>query len=65
MSRTIKSWIKGLRVVQLVLRVSELIAALGIFVLMILLNNMEELIGWILRITVSQSPSILLNLADC
>ncbi len=52
MSRTTKSWIKGTRVFQLGLRVLEVIGAVGLLVLMILINNVEELTGWVLRITV-------------
>ncbi|KAH8894041.1 hypothetical protein GQ53DRAFT_744809 [Thozetella sp. PMI_491] len=51
MSRTTKGWIQGIRVVQLVLRVLEVIAAVGLLTVMILLSNIEELAGWILRIT--------------
>ncbi|KAK0672741.1 hypothetical protein QBC41DRAFT_379597 [Cercophora samala] len=46
-----KSWIKGMRVVQLCLRVLELIAALGFLTLCILLKGFEELTGWVMRVT--------------
>lgn len=48
-----KSWIKGMRAVQLCLRVLELIAALGFLTLCILLKGFEELTGWVMRVTVS------------
>ncbi|KAK3391026.1 hypothetical protein B0H63DRAFT_557893 [Podospora didyma] len=51
MGRKTKSWIKGMRVVQLVLRVLELIGAVGILVVMIFIDNIEPLAGWIVRIT--------------
>ena len=47
-----KSWIKWSRIVQLGLRILELIAAVGLLVLMILITNVEALTGWVLRITV-------------
>ncbi len=56
MSRSTKSWIKGMRVVQLVLRVLELIGAIGLLTLMILTDNVEDLTAWVLRITVSCEP---------
>ncbi|KAL0944192.1 uncharacterized protein CTRU02_202079 [Colletotrichum truncatum] len=46
-----KSWIKAMRVFQLGLRVLELIAAAGLLALLILLNNIETLAGWVMRIT--------------
>lgn len=52
MSPRTKSWIKGMRRVQLVLRALELIGALGLFVLLILLTGMDMLAGWIMRVTV-------------
>ncbi|KAF9881395.1 hypothetical protein CkaCkLH20_01545 [Colletotrichum karsti] len=49
-SRT-KKWIKAMRVVQLVVRVLQLFAATGVLALLILLNNIEALAGWVMRIT--------------
>ncbi|KAK0629670.1 hypothetical protein B0T17DRAFT_606846 [Bombardia bombarda] len=49
--RRTKAWIRHMRSVQLGLRASELIAAVGLFVLMILINNVEQLTGWVVRIT--------------
>ncbi|OLN95575.1 hypothetical protein CCHL11_04832 [Colletotrichum chlorophyti] len=46
-----KSWIKTLRGVQLGLRILELLGASGILALLILLNNIETLAGWVMRIT--------------
>lgn len=53
MGRRAKAWIKGTRVVQLVLRIIEHIANIGLLILMILINNVEPLTGWVLRVTVS------------
>jgi len=52
MGRRTKSWIKYMRVVQLVCRALELVGAVGLLILTILLNNIEPLAGWVLRITV-------------
>lgn len=57
MGRRTKGWIKGMRVVQLGLRVLELNGAIGILVLMILINNVEPLTAWVMRITVRTSPN--------
>ncbi|KAF4907419.1 hypothetical protein CGCVW01_v012519 [Colletotrichum viniferum] len=46
-----KSWIKSIRIVQLTLRVLQLIGAAGLLALLILLNNIEALAGWVMRIT--------------
>ncbi|KXH56516.1 hypothetical protein CSAL01_03341 [Colletotrichum salicis] len=46
-----KSWIKAMRIVQLCLRVLELIGAAGLLALLILLDNIETLAGWVMRIT--------------
>ncbi|KAK4176904.1 hypothetical protein QBC36DRAFT_328210 [Triangularia setosa] len=51
LGRSTKGWIKGMRVVQLCLRVLELIAALGFLTLCILLKGFEEPTGWIMRVT--------------
>jgi hypothetical protein len=53
MGQKTKAWIKGMRVVQLVLRVIEHVANLGLLILTILINNVEPLTGWVLRTTVS------------
>lgn len=50
--RSTKWWIRWMRKVQLGLRVLELIAAVGLLVLMILISNVEALTGWVLRVTV-------------
>ena len=52
MSLRIKSWIKGMRRVQLGLRVLEIVAAIGL----IAVTSVAGLIGWILGATVG-SPS--------
>ncbi len=44
-----------MRKVQLGLRVLELIAAVGLLIMMILITNVEPLCGWVLRITVSRT----------
>lgn len=48
-----KWWIKWIRVVQLVLRVFEMIAAAGILFLFIAIDNVTSLTAWVVRITVS------------
>ncbi|KAK4448106.1 hypothetical protein QBC34DRAFT_119059 [Podospora aff. communis PSN243] len=53
MGQKTKAWIKGMRVVQLVLRVIEHVANLGLLILMILINNVEPLTGWVLRTTIA------------
>ena len=42
-----------MRILQLLFRVLQLIAALGILVLMILIKKVDSVTGWIMRITVS------------
>lgn len=44
-------WIKAVRVVQLVLRVLELIGGAGILAMFILMNNVSDVIAWVMRIT--------------
>ncbi|KAK3688432.1 hypothetical protein B0T22DRAFT_406849 [Podospora appendiculata] len=51
MGRRTKAWIVHMRSVQMCLRVLELVAAVGLLVLMILINNVDPLTGWIVRIT--------------
>ncbi|OHF03387.1 hypothetical protein CORC01_01440 [Colletotrichum orchidophilum] len=46
-----KGWIKYMRIVQLGLRVLEFIGAAGLLALLILLDNIETLAGWVMRIT--------------
>ncbi|KAI6589227.1 hypothetical protein MCOR06_005545 [Pyricularia oryzae] len=46
-----KRWIVRLRVVQLCLRVPELIGAVGILAMFILLTDVPELTSWIMRIS--------------
>jgi len=55
MSRRTKSWVVGMRVVQQGLRGLQLIGAVGILVLMILINNVDMLVSWVMRITVGLS----------
>lgn len=55
--RSTKTWIRWMRGVQLGLRVLELVAAVGLLVLMVLISNVEPLTGWVVRITVSCPPS--------
>lgn len=59
MSYGTRSWIKWMRKVQLGLRALELVAAAGLLVLMILVNNVDPLTGWVLRITVGHPVSSL------
>ncbi|KAH8911352.1 hypothetical protein BR93DRAFT_943364 [Coniochaeta sp. PMI_546] len=51
MSGATKWWIKATRVIQLCLRVLELIAAIGVFVMFILMTNTGDLVAWVMRIT--------------
>ncbi|KAK1755981.1 hypothetical protein QBC47DRAFT_201251 [Echria macrotheca] len=51
--RSTKSWIKGMRKLQFCLRLLELVAAVGMLVLMVLISNVEPLTGWVLRITLA------------
>ncbi|CZT10275.1 hypothetical protein WAI453_009368 [Rhynchosporium graminicola] len=50
MNPNVKQWIKWMRIVQLILRCLELIAALGLLVLMILIKGVDPSTGWIMRI---------------
>lgn len=56
-----RAWIKAMRVVQLGLRVLELIASVGLLVLMIIITNIEPQVGWVVRITASLPPLPLLT----
>ncbi|KXJ92299.1 hypothetical protein Micbo1qcDRAFT_195198 [Microdochium bolleyi] len=51
MSNTTKWFIRWTRYLQIVLRALELIAGLGLMVLMILLTKVEPLTQWVMRIT--------------
>lgn len=53
MGQRSKAWIKRMRKVQFVLRLFELVGAVGLLVLMVLISNVEALTGWVLRVTVS------------
>lgn len=57
MSPRSKFFIKWLRYGQSALRVLQLVAALGLLALMILIEKVPTLEGWILRITVRLFPS--------
>ncbi|KAK6219581.1 hypothetical protein QIS74_05083 [Colletotrichum tabaci] len=46
-----KSWIKSIRIIQLGLRVLQLLGAAGLLALLVLLTNIETLAGWVMRIT--------------
>ncbi|PBP22330.1 hypothetical protein BUE80_DR006876 [Diplocarpon rosae] len=50
MKPSVKKWVKWMRIIQLVLRCLELIAALGLLVLMILIKGVDVSTGWIMRI---------------
>ncbi|CAL3965437.1 unnamed protein product [Diplocarpon coronariae] len=50
MRSSVKQWVKWMRIIQWVLRCLELIAALGLLVLMILIKGVDISTGWILRI---------------
>ncbi|KAG8419222.1 hypothetical protein J3458_004115 [Metarhizium acridum] len=51
LGQRMKKWIKGLRNVQLSIRVLEINAAIGSLVLLILIINIDEATGWIMRIS--------------
>lgn len=47
-----KGWIKWLRIAQICFRVLQLIAAAGILFLFIIIDNVNLLTAWVMRITV-------------
>ncbi|KHO11597.1 hypothetical protein MAA_10839 [Metarhizium robertsii ARSEF 23] len=51
LGQRMKKWIKGLRNVQFLIRVLEINAAIGSLVLLILITNIDEATGWIMRIS--------------
>ncbi|KAH8172656.1 hypothetical protein LIA77_06911 [Sarocladium implicatum] len=51
MSPRTKSWVKGLRRFQLALRVLQLIAAAGLLTLWILFDKLDNITGWVMRVT--------------
>ncbi|KAL1842615.1 hypothetical protein VTJ49DRAFT_4663 [Mycothermus thermophilus] len=51
MSRRTKGWIRGMRVVQLCLRVPQVIAAAGLIVVMIVAGLMSGLFAWVMSTT--------------
>lgn len=53
MSPRSKSFIKWLRHLQSALRVLQLVGALGLLALMVLIDKVPTLEGWVMRITVS------------
>lgn len=53
MNPSVKTWVKWMRVVLLVTRILEFVAACGLLVMMILINKVEDVSGWIMRIVVS------------
>jgi hypothetical protein len=59
MSDRSKSWIKGMRVVLLVLRVLGIVGGLGLLVMMIVITEVDGLTSWVLRITVSAGGAML------
>ncbi|OAA44377.1 hypothetical protein NOR_04105 [Metarhizium rileyi] len=46
-----KIWIKALRKIQLLIRILQINGAIGSLVLLILITNVEEVAGWIMRIS--------------
>lgn len=48
-----KSWIQSMRIVQLIARILEVPAAIGILFLFIVLTKVPPLTAWLLRATVS------------
>lgn len=57
MGRRTKGWIKGMRVVQLCLRVLEAVAAAGFIVVM----GVGYFLGWIMGVTVGSSLAAFWN----
>jgi hypothetical protein len=53
MNPSVKKWITYMRIVQLVLRLMEMLSAIGLLVTMILITNVEQATGWLIRIPVS------------
>lgn len=53
-----KWWITSLRRVQLGFRVLQLVAAFGILFLFIVINKVDSLPSWVLRITVRITPPL-------
>ncbi|KAK0388706.1 hypothetical protein NLU13_4949 [Sarocladium strictum] len=51
MSSRTKSWVKGLRRFQLVLRILHFIAAAGLLVLWILFDHVDNITAWVMRVT--------------
>lgn len=47
-----------MRIAQLCLRALELVGAAGLLALLILLDNIETLAGWVMRITVRPPPRL-------
>lgn len=54
-----------MRTVQLLLRILELNGAIGILVLMILMNHMTQLTAWVMRITVQLNINIICDKSIC
>lgn len=52
-----KRWIISMRKVQLVFRLLQFIGAAGLLVIMIMLNNMKDVPGLIIRIAVCKVSS--------
>lgn len=53
MNPSVKKWVKWMRIVLLATRVLEFIAACGLLTMMIILNKVDDVSGWIMRIVVS------------
>ncbi|KHN97856.1 uncharacterized protein MAM_04245 [Metarhizium album ARSEF 1941] len=51
LGRQVKKWTKALRNVQLLVRILEINTAIGSLVLLILITNINEATGWIMRIS--------------
>lgn len=56
MSNRTKKAIKWLRYLQQGLRLLELVSAAGILALMILITKVDDITGWVMRITVCLFP---------
>lgn len=50
MSPSVKTWIKWMRIIQLVFRCLEILCSVGLLVMMILIRGVDSATGWIMRI---------------
>jgi hypothetical protein len=53
MKPSVKKKVKAARIVQLILRIIELLGAVGLLVTMVLVTGIDPVTGWLMRIPVS------------